>query len=245
MELSHANIAPIFPVFPPIATAFPRVGDPKQQRACALLHHITLQTGLSITEIARAAGLSPSTLTRIYPTPSVSYTLSTRTLTKIHAAFPDAYPGSSAVEVSSEPRENEIQLYLLSDVDVPYPELNIPAPVGFDFYSMSPDEAKTQALPNFSMHDADRYAAAYMPGDAMAPRIRAGEMLIIDKMKPAASGSDVFVSLRQENRGQVVAVATLVERGRDQITLQQGNRLVKIHQSLVKKMCSIVAMIRS
>ncbi|WP_337587942.1 helix-turn-helix domain-containing protein, partial [Sphingobium sp. DC-2] len=62
-----------------------------QQRARGLIGCLIEETGLSATEIARRSGLAPSTLTRIYPTPSVGYSLSARSITKLKEAFPEAF----------------------------------------------------------------------------------------------------------------------------------------------------------
>lgn len=229
----------------PLRTAAVRdIDDPEQQRACALLHRIVTQTGLSITEIARAAGLSPSTLTRIYPKPSVSYTLSMRTLTKIHAAFPDAYPGSSALSVSQSD-ETHVPLLLLRERNRTGEEAASVVPADLELYTLAPDASQIQAPPYLSVRDTDRFVTAYVPGNAMAPRIKTGEMLLIDKIKPAPVGTDVLVSLRQEQEDQVVTVGTLLARDRDHITLQQGLVVANLDHSQVGYIHLIVAVMRN
>lgn len=221
------------------------IDDPEQQRACALLHRIVGHTGLSITEIARAAGLSPSTLTRIYPTPSVSYTLSMRTLTKIHAAFPDAYPGNSALNVSQTPHEAHVPLLLLGEYDASREASGTLAQSGFELYTLVPDPSQIQAPPYLTVRDMDRFVTAYVPGEAMAPRIKTGEMLLIDKIKPSPIGSDVLVSLRQGQEGQIVTIGTLLARDRDHVTLQQGEIVAKFANSEIRYFHLIVAIMRN
>lgn len=221
------------------------IDDPEQQRACALLHRIVAHTGLSITEIARVAGLSPSTLTRIYPTPSVSYTLSMRTLTKIHAAFPDAYPGSSALNVSHTPYEAHVPLLLLGEYDMASEGADMLVPPDFELYTLVPDTSQIQAPPYLTVRDMDRFVTAYVPGNAMAPRIKTGEMLLIDKIKPAPVGSDVLVSLHQGQEGQVVTIGTLLARDRDHVTLQQGRTIAKFDNGQVRYFHLIVAVMRN
>ncbi|AUW58017.1 hypothetical protein C1T17_07760 [Sphingobium sp. SCG-1] len=231
---------------PPVRTpaAMLEIADPEQKRACALLHRIVAHTGLSITEIARAAGLSPSTLTRIYPTPSVSYTLSMRTLTKIHAAFPDAYPGNSALSVSHVPDEAHVPLLLLGEFKRSAGMAGMVVPPDFELYTLVPDTAQIQAPPYLTVRDMDRFVTAYVPGNAMAPRIKTGEMLLIDKIKPAPVGTDVLVSLRRGEEDQAVTIGTLLARDRDHITLQQGRVIANFDHSQIGYVHLIVAVMR-
>ena len=68
-----------------------------QQRARGLISCLVEGTGLTATEIARQSGLAPSTLTRIYPTPSVGYSLSARSITKLKEAFPEPFAMCEAI----------------------------------------------------------------------------------------------------------------------------------------------------
>ncbi|ONG52211.1 hypothetical protein BKE38_14910 [Pseudoroseomonas deserti] len=65
--------------------------DEQQQAAKALLERMLRTTGLTPSELARAAKLTPSTLTRFLNSP-VRHTLSARTLTKLSAYSGVAVP---------------------------------------------------------------------------------------------------------------------------------------------------------
>ncbi|WP_084694370.1 hypothetical protein [Sphingobium sp. YBL2] len=67
------------------------VGEWDQDRARSLIGCLIKETGFSASQIARRSGLAPSTLTRIYPNPTVGYSLSQQSVAKLRATFPDAF----------------------------------------------------------------------------------------------------------------------------------------------------------
>lgn len=224
--------------------------DIEQEKARHFIGRIVNSTGLSVTEIARKAGLSPSTLTRIYPEPTVNYTLSTRTLAKIRNAFPlnDHEEVSSRVAEARQPFMAQpmpsIPVYVLGALDDPSVSAQMSVPNEFELYSADLEDTKVQQIPQLALLDKDRFVAAYMPGDAMEPRFRAGEMVLIDKVRPAAIGGDVFVGLNGGEGPSVVTVAKLIERDRNQITLLQHRYRteINIHRSRVENIYPIVAL---
>ena len=60
--------------------------DLDQQEARAILDKMICLTGLSLTQLARQAGVMPSTLTRFVNNPNVKHTLSFRTLKRLAVA---------------------------------------------------------------------------------------------------------------------------------------------------------------
>lgn len=224
--------------------------DVEQEKARELIGRIVSATGWSVTEIARKAGLSPSTLTRIYPQPTVNYTLSTRTLAKIRAVFPTPDPDDVAPRVAdmrqafmAQPSAT-ISVFALGMLADASADAQMTVPADFEFYAANLEDSKTQQIPQLAVMDKERFFAAYMPGDAMEPRFRAGEMVLIDKVRPAAIGGDVFVALNTNDGKQVVTVAKLIERDRNQITLLQHRYDVEmhIHRSQVENIYPIVAL---
>lgn len=224
--------------------------DIEQEKARQLIGRIVNATSLSVTEIARKAGLSPSTLTRIYPESTVNYTLSTRTLAKIRAAFPIPGDGDLSSRVADERQTfapqpaPSISVYVLGPLDDQSISAQLSAPVEFELYSADLEDIKIQQTAQFELRDKDRFVAAYMPGDAMEPRFRAGEMVLIDKVRPASIGGDVFVELTSGDGPAVVTVAKLIERDRNQITLLQHRYKseINIHRSRVENIYPIVAL---
>ncbi len=61
------------------------MGDPDQEAARTIIREMCRITGLSPTGLAKAAGLRPSTITRFLNNPSVTHTLSMRTMRKLEA----------------------------------------------------------------------------------------------------------------------------------------------------------------
>lgn len=224
--------------------------DIEQEKARELIGRIVTSSGISVTEIARKAGLSPSTLTRIYPESTVNYTLSTRTLAKIRAAFPidatDEAPNrvADARQAFMPQSPPTVPVYVLGPIDDDAVNAGLSISADFELYSADLEDVKIQATSQFSLTDKDRFVAAYMPGDAMEPRFRAGEMVLIDKMRPAAIGGDVFVSMANGDNPTIVTVAKLLERDRNQITLLQHRYKaeINIHRSRIENIYPIVAL---
>jgi phage repressor protein C with HTH and peptisase S24 domain len=68
----------------------------------------------------------------------------------------------------------------------------------------------------------DGLARCYMLADHMAPRFDVGELLIVEKKRPARIGDDVLVDIRGATAGYS-RVARLVERTRTGLRLKQFN----------------------
>lgn len=231
-----------------------------QQRARTLIGCLVEETGFSATEIARRSGLAPSTLTRIYPTPSVGYSLSVRSIGKLKQAFPDAFalcetgaglppstplpgilkerahpfaaPGSKFIPVYATallfPEEGDMPL--ANDLEIWEGDLSRPAAF--------------MAMP--SKHgDAERYFAIYIPGDAMEPRFRAGERVILDRIKPASIDTDVLVQLHDDEGRSLWTIGRLSARDRNLIGLVQyrDRATASIHRSKIKHIFPIIGMI--
>lgn len=209
--------------------------DRHQQSAWSRIDRIVRGTGLSASEVAKRAGIAPSTLTRLYPQPSVKYTLSARTLEKLSEAFPDAMtapayaPAYSGVPASPfaafagtapvRQEEDGLPIYRLKPVlrDAPgdaMPELEM-------FQGDFERPAAYWNLPVRRM-DGERYFIVYMPGDSMNPRIRAGEALLVDRLRPPSIGADVVAVFASPDEESRIAVAELVTRDGAHVTLREA-----------------------
>lgn len=212
------------------------IGQWDQQRARSLIGCLVKQTGLSATEIARRSGLAPSTLTRIYPSPTVGYSLSDRSITKLQVTFPDAFSACETGELPSQPAaaaipaRDEVSLAELNrqkTIPVYAASLHFPDEGGSGF-SVELElwegdlacPAAYMAAP-FGLGDPERYFAAYIPGDGMEPRFRAGEKVILDRIKPASIGTDVLVQLREEAGRSLWMIGRLIARDRNLVELKQ------------------------
>lgn len=234
--------------------------DWDQQKARSLIACLVSQAGLSPTEIARRAGLAPSTLTRMYPTPSVGYSLSPRSIAKIREAFPQLI---SLFEIDRNQMGN---------VPAPGAGQEHPAPLPLPSRHQIPVYATTLLFPEetevsnlrelelwecdltrpvaymaapYLVGEANRYFAVFIPSEAMEPRFRAGERVILDRVKPASLGMDVLVNLREETRMSVWTTGRLQMRDRNVITLLQyrNNISVTIHRSNINQIFPIIGMI--
>ena len=231
-----------------------------QEKARNLIGCLVLQAGLSATEIARRAGLAPSTLTRIYPRPSVGYSLSPRSIAKIREAFPQLLScceiDQSRVEngsAFSEREEQPTQLAILASQRIPIYATTL----------LSSDEAEDSNLRDIELWECDdtrpvahmaapylggeakRYFAVFIPSEAMEPRFRAGERVILDRIKPASLGMDVLVNLREGSRTSAWTAGRLQMRDRNLINLLQyrNNVSVTVHRSNINQLFPIIGMI--
>lgn len=204
-----------------------RKPDPLQAQTIEMISRIREGTGLSVTEIARRAGLSPSTLTRAYPIPKVDYTLSTRTLAKIAAEFPDEIGGRSLASLShklqkhSKIQNSHVALPVFALVSFPHPGaarslasslVIIPGQPEVEVWSDLQPEPSVTIPMMVSYEEQDRLVGVHLAGDAMEPRLRAGEIAIIDKMKPVPLLADVVVRVIVQRERVGLIVAQIVRR---------------------------------
>ena len=232
-----------------------------QQKARGLISCLIEETGLSATEVARRSGLSPSTLTRIYPTPSVGYSLSARSISKLREAFPEPFAMCEARETlpSASPahshmvKERPMPFAMPSDRSIPVYAASLLFPdedsisVANDLEIWEGDFTQPAAyMPApFGRGDAGRYFAIYIPSEAMEPRFRAGERVIVDRIKPASLDTDVIVQLRDEDERSLWTIGKLNARDRNLIGLMQYKDRVtaSIHRSKVRHIFPIIGML--
>lgn len=203
--------------------------DTDQSHVAEVIGRIVDATNLSVSEIAKRAGIAPSTLTRMYPNPSVKYTLSARTLRKLDQAFPDdpAYPSVERPSRAPSRLREEPSGYAA------------PPASGIPIFRLGPSLAETDVRPDaFELFEGDldlpigRWNGlptiagdpmflVYMPGDGMAPRIDAGEALLIDRLRPPALRSDILAEIARADGSTAYCIGILAERDRDGVTLAQ------------------------
>ncbi len=226
--------------------------DAEQERAREYVAELVRQTGLAVSEIARRAGLAPSTLTRIYPESVVKYTLSARTLAKLHRAFPMALENpsrapqrgdSSGLLVRSTPTEpHGIDLFNLQVA-----EQGVLRPAHTDDLELLEGgfETSLRKLHAHLLNDEARYAAIYMPSESMEPRFRAAEILIIDRFRPPAVNAEVLIRFTKIAAKSFFCIAKLTDQDHAHIDVIQYKygRLGRIPKENIESIYTIVGMI--
>lgn len=204
-----------------------KMPDPLQAKAIELIRQIRRRTGLSVTDIARHAGLSPSTLTRAYPEPKVNYTLSSRTLAKLEAKFPER----GLIE-SASPPTNGVSPALAEHLQPTFPVFGLERyQIPHDWRSQIPQglildhehtvelwrdfhTASTTTMPFLlgSEGEKERLIGVHVAGDAMDPRLKAGEIAVIDKIKPVPLLADTLVRIEFPQNEVGILIAQIIKR---------------------------------
>lgn len=236
------------------------VGEWDQHRARSLIGCLVKETGFSASQIARRSGLAPSTLTRIYPNPTVGYSLSEASVAKLKATFPEAFsicetdasrPQSPAPETTLRddsaffglPKQNGIPVYTAA---VHFSEgSGLVFSEQLELWESDLSRPAAHMAAPFGLGDAERYFVMYIPGEAMEPRFRAGERVILDRIKPASINADVLVQLRNGLGRSLWTVGRLIARDRNLVELRQYREQVtaSIPHGQIKQIFPIIGMI--
>lgn len=149
-----------------------------RQQAIELLDRLVAETGLSLSQIAAKAGLTPSTLTRFRNQP-VKHQLSAPTLAKIRAAFPaSGDPGARGAAHVIPASENAVQL---KQVDL---GLSMGDGANLDdWFEEGTIEFDAGLLRSITRSPADRLFVARGEGDSMFPTLINEDMVVIDTMQ--------------------------------------------------------------
>ncbi len=236
------------------------VGEWDQDRARSLIGCLIKETGFSASQIARRSGLAPSTLTRIYPNPTVGYSLSQQSVAKLRATFPDAFSicetdalplrsAASDIMLKDDPalpvlsKQNGIPVYAAS---VHFPEESgLAFPEQLELWEADLSRPVAYMAAPFGLGDTERYFIMYIPGEAMEPRFRAGERILLDRVKPASINADVLVQLRDETERSLWTTGRLLARDRNLIELKQYREqaTASIPHGQIKQVFPIIGMI--
>ncbi|MCB4861933.1 hypothetical protein K7W03_20275 [Sphingobium sp. PNB] len=236
------------------------VGEWDQDRARSLIGCLIKETGFSASQIARRSGLAPSTLTRIYPNPTVGYSLSQQSVAKLRATFPDAFsicetdaspPRSPASEVTlkddpaffGQPKQPGIPVYAAAVHFVE--ECSLAFADQLELWEADLSRPVAYMAAPFGLGDTERYFVMYIPGEAMEPRFRAGERVLLDRVKPASINADVLVHLRDELGRSLWTAGRLLARDRNLIEVRQYREqaTASIPHGQIKQVFPIIGMI--
>jgi transcriptional regulator with XRE-family HTH domain len=168
------------------------MSDAHRDAAIAYVDHLTRETGLDLTNLARRAGISSTTLTRFRNDPSYRNSLSGRTLKKLSditgIPLPSELGGADAALRTFTPA------YPAGPAPRDLPVLGT-SRVAKEVYWFDLD-AKPSRIerPCFLYGQVDAYAV-YVNDRTMEPVFKPGELLYISPSVPAAPGDDVVIQL--------------------------------------------------
>jgi hypothetical protein len=171
--------------------------------ASRTLFEILAARGLTVTEVARTAGISEGTL-RAYRDIE-GRGLNSRTLHKVLGAIAEL-SGAPA----SEPPANR--------------ERPVPSTTASE-NSCRQEGLASPGSPNYtSPPRADHGVYALLVEDAtMAPRYEPGELIFVSSLRAAAAGDDVVIVQRNGSGGPIASVKRLLTRNGEEVVAEQFN----------------------
>lgn len=199
--------------------------DDYKRRARQYLDHVIAQTGLTATEVARAAGLASSTLTRFLNKKNVKHTLSTKSLAKIamHTghALPSELGGGLLTQTKPSLRYGEVEKVDSPTFSSGLRDLPVQgSALGGGDETIVFNDSVTAHIerPNNLIGHPLAYAV-YVHGTSMEPAYTPGELLYVNPAKPPIPGKDVVVQLK-DGRG---LIKRLKRRSGGKVVLEQFN----------------------
>jgi SOS-response transcriptional repressor LexA len=191
-----------------------------------LVQQMLAETGLTLTELARRAGVSSTTLTR-FMNKDVKHTLSMSTLGKLSVASGVGVPmGLSAPGVVARPPAESLAVPRRADMphDLPvYGTAQGANGEGAFIINMGGQVDRIRRPPGL-MANRDAFAI-YVEGDSMEPRFEPGETVVVDPNRPVRPGDDIVLLLESPEPGRppCAYIKRLVRRGAERILVRQYN----------------------
>lgn len=172
--------------------------DPLQQRARDYIAQVLAATGWSATELARRAGLVPSTINRFLNDSAVTHTLSLRSLGKIRDASSIALPVALGGGIGELPASASLPA-LPKAVPVAAGQRDLPilgraqAGPGGALILADGERPVDWFFRPAELEGVEGAFAIYAVGDSMAPRYNEGDLLLIHPALPPRKGRSVVV----------------------------------------------------
>ena len=214
-----------------------------------LVQQMLAETGLTLTELARRAGVSSTTLTR-FMNKDVKHTLSMSTLGKLSVAsgvsvpMGMALPGAAGAATARPPADTlAVPKRGEMPQDLPvYGTAQGANGEGAFVINMGGQVDRIRRPPGL-MANRDAFAI-YVEGDSMEPRFEPGETVVVDPNRPVRPGDDVVLLVESPEPGQPpkAYIKRLVRRGAERILVKQYNppRQMEFPTVAVKKIFRVM-----
>lgn len=187
----------------------------EQQRAW--VRGVAQAAGLTPTELAKKAGLTPSTLNRFLNDEKVTHLLSTRTIAAIRKVVGDSNHEPAPLPIDTEmPRILKSKVGVLGLDDLPVLGHGEGGKDGLFFDN---GEVRQYVPRPATLLRVNQAYAIFMHGHSMEPRFREGELLYVNPHRPPSQGDDVVIEMT-DGRG---FVKRLVRRTTKTVYVQQFN----------------------
>lgn len=215
--------------------------DDHRLAAIAYVDLIVRETGLDLTNLARRAGVSSTTLTRFRNDPRYRNSLSGRTLKKLSDVSGIPLPmalggaGLTAPRASNGPQNSDA-------IPRDLPVLGRAASPRED-YSFRGDGAPSFVeRPWFLFGQPDAYAV-YINDGAMEPAFARGQLAYVSAAAPALPGNDVVVQLTDGSG----FIKRLVRQGARRFTLKQFDpvKTIEVDIERVRSIHPVVGVLRA
>jgi phage repressor protein C with HTH and peptisase S24 domain len=222
--------------------------DPHRDAAIAYVDMLVRETGLDLTNLARRAGVSSTTLTRFHNDPRYTNSLSARTLKKLSDVTGIPLPASLGGASGGSPSTNSFPLSgTLNTHAVPQPGPRDLPVVGHArggqegyFFDNGIVESYVER-PWFLLGQSSAYAV-YVNDGSMEPVMRHGQLVYVSPTVPPTPGDDVVVQLSD---GQGL-IKRLFRRTARHLVLEQYNpaKRLEIPMGQVRSAHLVVAVLK-
>lgn len=219
------------------------MADLHRDAAIAYVDALVRETGLDLTNLARRAGVSSTTLTRFHNDPRYTNSLSARTLKKLSDVTGVPLPPNLGGAPASAPLSNGV----LSAQAVPQPGPRDLPVVGHArggqegyFFDNGLVESYVER-PWFLLGQSNAYAV-YVNDGSMDPALRHGQLVYVSPTVPPTPGDDVVIQL---NDGQGL-IKRLLRRTGKHLVLEQFNpaKRLEIPIGSVRSVHLVVAVLK-
>jgi SOS-response transcriptional repressor LexA len=219
------------------------MADLHRDAAIAYVDALVRETGLDLTNLARRAGVSSTTLTRFHNDPSYTNSLSARTLKKLSDAtgipLPASLGGAGVAASALQDGINGFAIPRSGPRDLPIVGHARGGQEGYFF-----DNGLIQSYaerPWFLLGQASAYAV-YVNDGSMEPALRHGQLVYVSPAVPPTPGDDVVVQLTD---GQGL-IKRLQRRTARHLILEQFNpeKRLEIPVGTVRSVHLVVAVLK-